>query len=224
MERELTMLTQAVQDPERPKVAHLGGVKADDSIAVARHMLEKNIVDTVLTSGGVANIFLDASGVDPGEPTTEFMRREVDDYDAIQTECKEVLRQFSTRILLPPVESCPWSPRCNIRTKSSRRAGPRPDLRNQASLPSMRYISTAFGRPMVRLRRPPEWGVEPVPDSLRILRTFDLFVLWSSLGAGLLVLAAGAPPPPPVRFFPPWAGTASPRGCLPWSVRPPPPG
>src|SRR5437879_6338590 len=45
---------------------------------------------------------------------------------------------------------------------------------------------------MVRLRRPPEWGVEPVPASLRVLRTFDLFVLWSSLGAGLLVLAAGA--------------------------------
>lgn len=44
---------------------------------------------------------------------------------------------------------------------------------------------------MVRLRRPPEWGVEPVPESLRVLRTFDLFVLWSSLGAGLLVLAAG---------------------------------
>ncbi len=44
---------------------------------------------------------------------------------------------------------------------------------------------------MVRLRRPPEWGVEPVPESLRVLRTFDLFVLWSSLGVGLLVLAAG---------------------------------
>ncbi len=45
---------------------------------------------------------------------------------------------------------------------------------------------------MVRLRRPPEWGVEPVPESLRVLRTSDLFVLWSSLGVGLLVLAAGA--------------------------------
>ena len=45
---------------------------------------------------------------------------------------------------------------------------------------------------MVRLRKPPEWGVEPVPASLRVLRTFDLFILWSSLGAGLLVLAAGA--------------------------------
>ncbi|HYS99843.1 MAG TPA: cytosine permease [Thermoplasmata archaeon] len=44
---------------------------------------------------------------------------------------------------------------------------------------------------MARFRRPPEWGVEPVPESLRILRTFDLFVLWSSLGVGLLVLAAG---------------------------------
>lgn len=45
---------------------------------------------------------------------------------------------------------------------------------------------------MVRIRRPPEWGVEPVPESLRTLRTRDLFVLWSSLGVGLLVLAAGS--------------------------------
>ena len=44
---------------------------------------------------------------------------------------------------------------------------------------------------MVRLRRPPEWGVDPVLEPLRMLRTFDLFVLWSSLGVGLLVLAAG---------------------------------
>ena len=43
-----------------------------------------------------------------------------------------------------------------------------------------------------RLRRPPEWGTEPAPPRLRVLRAFDLFVLWSSLGVGLLVLAAGA--------------------------------
>lgn len=42
-----------------------------------------------------------------------------------------------------------------------------------------------------KLRRPPEWGTDPVPDRLRILRGYDLFVLWSSLGVGLLVLAAG---------------------------------
>src|SRR3989442_14441995 len=44
---------------------------------------------------------------------------------------------------------------------------------------------------MFRLRRPPEWGVDPVPPGLRVLRTLDLFVLWSSLGFGLLVLGAG---------------------------------
>ncbi len=101
MERELTMLARAVQDPARPKVAHLGGVKADDSIAVARHMLEKGIVDKILTSGGVANLFLDASGIDPGPPTTAFMRKEVDDYDPLIVECKALLSTFRGRILMP---------------------------------------------------------------------------------------------------------------------------
>ncbi len=45
--------------------------------------------------------------------------------------------------------------------------------------------------PWWKLRRPPEWGTEPVPKELRVLRSFDLFVLWSSLAAGLLVFAAG---------------------------------
>ena len=44
----------------------------------------------------------------------------------------------------------------------------------------------------LRIRAPPEWGIEPVPREHKILRGVDLFVLWSSLGVGLLVLAAGA--------------------------------
>ena len=43
-----------------------------------------------------------------------------------------------------------------------------------------------------RVRRPPEWGVEPVPERLRRLRAVDIFVLWSSLGVGLLVFVAGS--------------------------------
>lgn len=42
------------------------------------------------------------------------------------------------------------------------------------------------------LRLPPEWGIEPVPRARRRLRGFDFFVLWFSLGIGLLVLVAGA--------------------------------
>jgi len=101
MERELTMVGRALQDPARPKIALLGGVKADDSIAVAKHMLEKDIVDRVLTSGGVATLFLAAAGIDPGERTTEFMRKEVKEYDAFVKRCKELLARFQDQILLP---------------------------------------------------------------------------------------------------------------------------
>lgn len=44
----------------------------------------------------------------------------------------------------------------------------------------------------LKIRRPEEWGIEPVPMEKRILRIFDLSVLWGSLGVGLLVLAAGS--------------------------------
>ena len=44
----------------------------------------------------------------------------------------------------------------------------------------------------LKIRAPPEWGIEPVPKEHKVLRGIDLFVLWSSLGVGLLVLAAGS--------------------------------
>ena len=43
-----------------------------------------------------------------------------------------------------------------------------------------------------RVKTPPEWGVRPVPPEERKLGTLDIAVLWSSLGVGLLVLAAGS--------------------------------
>ncbi len=101
VEKELTMLDRAVRSEERPKIAVFGGVKADDSIAVAKHMLEKGIVDKVLTSGGVANMFLHASGTDPGATTTEFMRREVAEYDSSVDASRKLLADFRERILLP---------------------------------------------------------------------------------------------------------------------------
>ena len=101
MEKELTMLDRAIQSQDRPKIAIFGGVKADDSIAVTKHMLEKGIVDKVLTAGGVANMFLQAEGVDPGAPTSDFMRKEVEDYETYVGQCKDLLGKYRERILLP---------------------------------------------------------------------------------------------------------------------------
>src|SRR5579864_8958372 len=38
----------------------------------------------------------------------------------------------------------------------------------------------------------PAWGIEPVPDQLRVLGAFDSFLLWLNLGISLLVLVAAA--------------------------------
>lgn len=45
---------------------------------------------------------------------------------------------------------------------------------------------------MVSIRPPPEWGIEPVPEHMKKLRAVDIFVFWTSLSIGLLVLQAGA--------------------------------
>jgi NCS1 family nucleobase:cation symporter-1 len=38
----------------------------------------------------------------------------------------------------------------------------------------------------------PAWGIRPVPERLRVLGLFDIFVLWGNLGVSLLVLVLGA--------------------------------
>ncbi len=101
MEREVAMVSRAMESQERPKLAIFGGIKADDSIAVTRNMLANGIVDKVLTTGGVANLFLAAKGIDLGAPTTEFMRKEVGDYDAVVKQSKELLAKFPGRIEVP---------------------------------------------------------------------------------------------------------------------------
>jgi nucleobase:cation symporter-1, NCS1 family len=42
------------------------------------------------------------------------------------------------------------------------------------------------------LQKTPEWGIKPVPDKHKMLGGLDYFILWSSLGVGLLVLSAGS--------------------------------
>jgi NCS1 family nucleobase:cation symporter-1 len=38
----------------------------------------------------------------------------------------------------------------------------------------------------------PSWGIEPVPERLRVLGVFDGFLLWANLSVSLLVIVAGA--------------------------------
>lgn len=64
IEKELRFLEGAVQNPERPFVAILGGAKVKDKIGVIKNLLTK--CDTLLIGGGMAYTFFKAKGYDIG--------------------------------------------------------------------------------------------------------------------------------------------------------------
>lgn len=65
LEKEITMLGRALEDPRRPFVAILGGAKISDKIKVIINLLAK--VDSLLIGGGMGYIFLQAQGYEVGE-------------------------------------------------------------------------------------------------------------------------------------------------------------
>ncbi len=69
MEKELTYLGKAVENPERPYVAIVGGAKVSDKIELLQNFLK--IADTVLVGGAMAYTFLKAQGVETGKSKTE---------------------------------------------------------------------------------------------------------------------------------------------------------
>lgn len=64
MEKELTYLSRALEDPRRPFVAILGGKKVSDKIGVIRNLLTR--ADTLLIGGAMSYTFLRAKGLSVG--------------------------------------------------------------------------------------------------------------------------------------------------------------
>jgi len=65
MARELEFLGAALENPERPFVAILGGAKVKDKIGVIQNLLPK--VDTLVIGGGMGYTFLKAKGYEIGK-------------------------------------------------------------------------------------------------------------------------------------------------------------
>lgn len=75
LEKEIEFLGKALENPERPFVAILGGSKVSDKIAVVENLLGK--VDSLLIGGGMANTFLVAQGYSLGKSLVEQDRVEL---------------------------------------------------------------------------------------------------------------------------------------------------
>lgn len=70
LEKEITVLGEALDKPQRPFVVILGGKKVSDKIGVIRNMLEK--VNTILIGGGMTYTFLKAQGYEVGESIVDI--------------------------------------------------------------------------------------------------------------------------------------------------------
>lgn len=69
VEKELSVMGKALDDPKRPFVAILGGAKVSDKIGVINNLLEK--ADTIIIGGGMAYTFLKAMGNNVGTSLLE---------------------------------------------------------------------------------------------------------------------------------------------------------
>lgn len=69
MEKEVSELSSAISNPERPFVSILGGLKVSDKIGVIENLLTK--VDKILIGGAMACTFFKAMGYEIGESKCE---------------------------------------------------------------------------------------------------------------------------------------------------------
>ncbi len=69
MQEELGALEKALETPQRPVVAVVGGAKVSTKLDLLGNLVEK--VDTLVIGGGMANTFLAAQGIDVGKSLCE---------------------------------------------------------------------------------------------------------------------------------------------------------
>ncbi|HHV94662.1 MAG TPA: phosphoglycerate kinase [Firmicutes bacterium] len=93
LQKEIEIMGKALEDPERPFVAILGGAKVADKIGVIKNLLQK--VDTLIIGGGMAYTFFKAKGYEIG---TSLLDAESID---LAKELMETAQQRGVKFLLP---------------------------------------------------------------------------------------------------------------------------
>jgi len=93
MEKELKYLGKALENPEKPFVAILGGAKVSDKIGVIQNLLTK--VNVLIIGGGMAYTFLQAQGHEIGKSLLE-----ADKVDLAKS-LLEQAKKHNVKLLLP---------------------------------------------------------------------------------------------------------------------------
>ncbi|HIU03550.1 MAG TPA: phosphoglycerate kinase [Candidatus Onthocola gallistercoris] len=93
MQKEIDFLGNAVEHPERPFVAILGGAKVSSKISVINNLLDK--VDTLIIGGGMAYTFYAAQGYEVGTSLLE------EDYKQYALDMMKKAKDKGVKLLIP---------------------------------------------------------------------------------------------------------------------------
>ncbi len=104
MEKELTVIQDALDNVEHPCVFLLGGMKPEDSIDVMENVLSNGTADSILTTGIVGNIVLWAAGVDIGQVNKDFIASR--GYRDMVEKAKELIDRFGDKVKYPIDVAC----------------------------------------------------------------------------------------------------------------------
>ena len=104
MEKELTVIQDALDNVQHPCVFLLGGMKPDDSIDVMENVLSNGTADSILTTGIVGNIVLWASGADIGEVNRKFIASR--GYEDMVEKSKDLIKRFGDKVKHPIDVAC----------------------------------------------------------------------------------------------------------------------
>ncbi|SEL17936.1 phosphoglycerate kinase [Methanobrevibacter gottschalkii] len=104
MEKELTVIQDALDNVQHPCVFLLGGMKPDDSIDVMENVLNNGTADAILTTGIVGNIVLWASGVDIGQVNKDFIVNR--GYEDMVEKSRVLIEKFGDRVKYPIDVAC----------------------------------------------------------------------------------------------------------------------
>lgn len=96
MEKELRALEAVLNDPKRPCVYILGGVKIEDSLKILGRVFEDGVADLVLTGGVFANLILLAKGFELGEPSMVEIRD-----GELLDEARRLVSSYPERLKVP---------------------------------------------------------------------------------------------------------------------------
>lgn len=93
VQKEIEIMGEALENPDKPFVAILGGAKVSDKIGVIENLINK--VDSIIIGGGMSYTFLKAKGLEVGQSILE------EDKIDLAKELMEKAEEKGVKLLLP---------------------------------------------------------------------------------------------------------------------------